>query len=45
MYDDEDVPFARPINLEIEELELQDFWEWAVNKPGIWLYGKNYLLS
>ncbi len=45
MYDYEDVPFARPINLEIEELELQDSWEWAVNKPGKWLYGKNYLLS
>ncbi|MDJ0577236.1 MAG: DNA polymerase III subunit gamma/tau [Xenococcaceae cyanobacterium MO_234.B1] len=45
MYDYEDVPFARPINLEIKELELQDSWEWAVNKPGKWLYGKNYLLS
>ena len=45
MYDDEDVPFARPINLEMRGLELQDSWEWTVNQPGKWLYRKNYLFK
>ncbi|MDJ0681343.1 MAG: DNA polymerase III subunit gamma/tau [Xenococcaceae cyanobacterium MO_167.B52] len=32
-YDDEDVPFAKPINFAAIELKLQDCWELAINEP------------
>ncbi len=41
-YDNEDVPFARPINFAARELKLQDCWELAINEPRSWLYAKNY---
>jgi hypothetical protein len=42
IYDEEDIPFFRPINLEIGKLELQDFWEWSLNYSEKWLERKNY---
>jgi DNA polymerase-3 subunit gamma/tau len=38
--DEDDIPFVRPVSLRTSESELQDCWELAANKPGIWLHGR-----
>ena len=42
-FDDDDIPFARPVNLTTRERNLQDPWEFEVNQPGIWLHGSRGL--
>jgi hypothetical protein len=42
-FDDDDIPFARPVTLRTSERHLQDPWESEVNQPGVWLLGNRSL--
>ncbi|MBE9168453.1 DNA polymerase III subunit gamma/tau [Pleurocapsales cyanobacterium LEGE 06147] len=42
--DEDDIPFVRPVSLRTTEIDLQDCWESAANRPGIWLHGSIAIL-
>jgi DNA polymerase-3 subunit gamma/tau len=42
--DEDDIPFVRLVSLRTSESDLQDCWELAANKPGIWLHGSRAIL-
>lgn len=41
---EEDIPFMRLVNFRTNGNNLQDCWELAANKPGIWLHGSAAIL-
>ncbi len=43
--DEDDIPFLRSSSLRTSQTELQDCWELAANKPGIWLHGSIAIFS
>lgn len=41
----DDIPFRQPVSLGTSEIDRQDFWEVAANRPGMWLHGTRDLCS
>ncbi|MBE9170853.1 single-stranded DNA-binding protein [Pleurocapsales cyanobacterium LEGE 06147] len=41
----DDIPFRRSLSLKTSEIDRQDFWEVAANRPGMWLHGSRDLFG